>query len=45
MLQLFSDVLDRIMFILVGNNEIRVSLDEFEILPDLTTELGPHNME
>ena len=26
------------MFILAGNNEILESLDEFEILPDLTTD-------
>ena len=33
-------VLDRIYFILEGNDHIRESLDEFEIWPDLTT--GSH---
>ena len=37
---LFSAVLDRILFILAYNNDIHESLDEFEILPDLTTELA-----
>ena len=36
----FSAVLGRILFILAGNNDIHESLDEFEILPDLTTELA-----
>ena len=34
---LFSAVLDRIYFILAGNDHIRESLDEFEIWPDPTT--------
>ena len=34
----FSAVLDRILFILAGNNDIHESLDEFEILPDSTTD-------
>ena len=38
MLQLFSAVLDRTLFILTGNNDIKESLDDFEILPDLTTD-------
>ena len=33
----FSAVLYRIMFILVGNDNIHESLDEFEIWLDLTT--------
>ena len=33
---LFSAVLDRIHFILAGNDDIHESLDEFEIWPDLT---------
>ena len=32
----FSAVLDRILFILAGNDNIQGSLDEFEILLDLT---------
>ena len=32
----FSAVLDRIQFILAGNDDIHESLDEFEIWPDLT---------
>ena len=36
-LQFFSAVLDRILFILAGNNVMHDSLDEFEMLPDLTT--------
>ena len=31
----FSAVLDRIHFILAGDNDIHESLDEFEIWPDL----------
>ena len=34
---LFSAVLDRILFILSGNDNIHESLDEFEIQPDSTT--------
>ena len=33
----FSAVLDRIHFILAGNDDIHESLDEFEIWPDPTT--------
>ena len=33
----FSAVLDRIHFILAGNDDIHESLDKFEIWPDLTT--------
>ena len=33
----FSAVLDRILFILAGNDYIHESLDEFEIWLDLTT--------
>ena len=33
----FSRLLDRIHFILAGNNDIHESLDEFEIWPDPTT--------
>ena len=36
-LHLFSAVLDRILFILVGNDDIHESLDEFEIRPNPTT--------
>ena len=36
-LPLFSAVLDRIHFILAGNDDIHESLDEFEILPDRTS--------
>ena len=32
----FSVVLDRILFILTGNDDIHKSLDEFEIQPDPT---------
>ena len=39
---LFSAVLDRILFILAGNDNIHESLDEFEIRPDPTT--GFHAM-
>ena len=34
---LFWAVLDRILFIFAGNNNIHESLDEFEIRPDPTT--------
>ena len=37
MSQFFSAVLDRILFILAGNDNIHKSLDEFEIRPDPTT--------
>ena len=30
----FSAILDQILFILAGNDDIHKSLDEFEILPD-----------
>ena len=33
----FSVVLDGILFILTGNDDIHKSLDEFEIWPDQTT--------
>ena len=33
----FWAVLDRILFIFAGNDNIHMSLDEFEIRPDLTT--------
>ena len=36
-LHFFSAVLDRILFILAGNDIIHESLDEFEIWLDLTT--------
>ena len=36
-LHFFSAVLDRILFILAGNDNIHESLDEFEIQPDSTT--------
>ena len=36
-LHFFLAVLDRILFILAGNDNIHESLDEFEILLDLTT--------
>ena len=36
-LHLFSAVLDRILFILAGNDYIHESFDEFEIQPDSTT--------
>ena len=36
-LHFFSAVLDRILFILAGNDNIHKSLDEFEIQPDSTT--------
>ena len=37
-LPLFLGCFDRILFILVGNDDIHKSLDEFEIRPDLTTD-------
>ena len=36
-LHFFSAFLDRILFILAGNNNIHKSLDEFEIRPDPTS--------
>ena len=33
-----SDVLDGILFILTGNDDIHKSLDDFEIRPDPTTD-------
>ena len=33
----FSNVFDRILFILAGNDDMHESLDEFEIWPDSTT--------
>ena len=36
-LHFFSAVLDQILFILAGNDNIHESLDEFEIWLDLTT--------
>ena len=36
----FTAVIDRILFILVGNNDIHENLDEFEIRPDLNTNYG-----
>ena len=36
-LYFFSAVLDRILFILAGNDYICESLDDFEIQPDSTT--------
>ena len=36
-LHFFSAVLDRILFILAGNDNIHESLEEFEIWLDLTT--------
>ena len=38
--QAFSNVFDRILFIIAGNNHMHESLDEFEIWPDLTMEYG-----
>ena len=35
-----SNVFDRILFILVGNDDMHESLDEFEIWPDSTTDYG-----
>ena len=39
----FSVVLEGIIFILTGNDNIHKSLDEFEIRPDQTTELAALN--
>ena len=39
----FSVVLEGIIFILTGNDNIHKSLDEFEIRPDPTTELAALN--
>ena len=39
MLPLFLAALDRIQFILTGNDDIHESLNEFEIRPDQTTGL------
>ena len=36
-LHFFSAILDRILFILAGNDNIHESLDEFQIWVDLTT--------
>ena len=36
----FSNVFDRILFILAGNDDMHESLDEFEIWPDSTTDYG-----
>ena len=38
--RIFSNVFDRIYFILVGNYDIHKSLNEFEIRPDLTMDYG-----
>ena len=35
---IFSNVFDRILFILAGNDDMHESLDEFEIWPDSTTD-------
>ena len=35
-----SHFLDRILFILAGNDDMHESLDEFEIWPDSTTDCG-----
>ena len=43
-LHFFLAVLDRILFILEGNDNIYKSLDEFEILLDLTTGFHGHRM-
>ena len=37
---LFSAVFDRTLFVLVGNDDIHKSLDEFEMRPDPTTDYG-----
>ena len=34
----FSNVFDRILFILAGNDYMHESMDEFEIWPDSTTD-------
>ena len=36
----FSNAFDHILFILASNDDMHESLDEFEILPDLTTDYG-----
>ena len=36
----FWYVFDRILFILVGNDDMHDSLDEYEIWPDSTTDYG-----
>ena len=36
----FSNAFAQILFILAGNDDIHMSLDEFEIWPDLTTDYG-----
>ena len=38
--QVFSNVFDRILFILAGNDDMHESLDEFAIWPDSTTDYG-----
>ena len=38
MLPLFSAVFDQIIYILAGNDDIHKSMDEFKILPDLSTD-------
>ena len=38
--QVFSKVFDWILFILIGNDDMHESLDEFEIWPDSTTDYG-----
>ena len=35
-----SNVFDRILFILAGNDDMHESFDEFEIWPDSTTDYG-----
>ena len=39
-IHVFSKIFDWILFILAGNDDIHKSLDEFEILLDLTTDYG-----
>ena len=39
-LPLFSAVFYPILFILAGNDDMHESSEEFEILPDLTTDCG-----
>ena len=36
----FSNVFDRILFILAGNDDMHESLDEFKNWPDSTTDYG-----
>ena len=36
----FSNILNRILFILAGNDDMHESLDEFKIWPALTTDYG-----